>query len=213
MIWLASAGNNFVDMAGLGIFAGVFYPRPGVVVNNGVPGYELDRRSTQRLCDQLVGCPITLEHHGIATISKYLSKNPDGTEVIRALNNAANVTGKHNARPIGIISNAYENARGEFVCIFNINTTAFSSLCALINSHVLRGLSLSHFHDETLPLEVSLCQRPARPECFITAGPFTLPSVALMYKALDQSADIHSILHHGSDRRPHRTHASGHGTQ
>lgn len=184
----------------LAVFAGVYYPQIGVVKDNGVPGYELDLPTLHRLKARLIGCPITLEHHGIATISKYLSTTPTGLEVIRALNAAANVTGRHNARPVGVISDAYQNANGEFVCIFNINSSVFASLCTLIKSGLLRGLSLSHFHDADAPLEVSLCQKPARANCYISAGPFSLPSAALMYKALDQSVDIRSILHHDDAR-------------
>lgn len=172
--------------AKLEIFAGVFYPQSTRVRDNGVPGYVIAQPKLEYICKKLIGCPITLEHHGIAKISKFLSDSPTGIEVIRALNVSANLTGQSEQRPIGVVSDAYRNSRGEYVCVFCVNATKFPNVCWLVHNNILRGLSLSHFEDNTSPLEVSLCQQPARPECFITAGPFALPSAAFMYKAIDK---------------------------
>ena len=168
-------------------YVGKYYV-PGLK-DNGVAGYVLDEGALQSLAKNLVGCPVTFEHHGIVEASSNLPARPSSGLVISALARASKQTKDPSKRPISVITDAYKNGRNEWCCVFPLNTQLFPRLCAMIDSGALRGLSLSHFESDThrVPLEVSLCVNPARPGCYLDGIALPSPSAVRVYKAIDMS--------------------------
>ena len=170
-------------------YVGVYYPQK--LSDNGVPGYILSPSSLRVVAEKLVGCPITFEHAGIEQAAEKLGSKPSSTAVIQALQTQSKKTNDLTQRPVSVISDAYQNANGEWLCVFAIDVNLFPRLVAMICGGSLTGLSLSHFESSAgappVPLEVSLCQQPARPGCYMRAVALPSLTAVKLYKAFDLS--------------------------
>lgn len=174
----------------LGFFAGVVYPSPEDISDNGLAGYVLTRGQLRTLRDKLPGCPLTLEHAGIQQAAGRVTSSSSVVDVYRYLNQAATSDNDLTKKPIGSVTQAYLNGRNQLICIFVFDLRAYNRVAQLIGRGILRGLSMSHLHhgDDPRPLELSLCQQPARPGCFISMGPVGDPTLVDLYKAIDESS-------------------------
>ena len=169
-------------------YVGVYYPRRSLMVDNGLPGYVVGALEHIVVAGQLVGKPVTYEHRGIEDACAMVAKEGSlysSTNVVRALERSSEADVLRS--PIGIIDDAWEAHDGRWLCSFSIDAVALPRLSSLIRAKGLHGLSLSHLHG-SMPqaLEVSLCTTPARPGCYVVAGPFCVPSQVYDYKALTQ---------------------------
>lgn len=148
---------------------GVVYPRDSVMPHSHpVDGYVLTQSEMAIIADGLRGKPVTFEHTGIARAVKDMSAagRYSSMDVIRSLNTVSH--GNAAASPVGIVTDVWRCADGAWRCAFRINEQLFPRTCAMIDANSLGALSISHLH--TLPptaLEVSLCHKPARPQCFV----------------------------------------------
>lgn len=141
-------------------YVGTFHPLPGKYPMP--PGYELTRADLLAMrYDKL---PVTVEHNGIRrAVSALLAADAQLTPA--AVGAALDGIGGDSV-PVGIVHCAAEGADGRFYVLFAVDTDAFPVIQMLVRAGALRGLSLTHQVDvPPLALEISLCLRPARPEC------------------------------------------------
>ena len=70
---------------------------------------------------------------------------------------------------VGYVQKGVEGLDGRWYCSFAVDSGSYPIVPMLIKSGALGGLSLTHYHEKPklTPLEISLCLRPARPECMI----------------------------------------------
>lgn len=142
-------------------YVGTFHPLPGK--HPMPPGYNLTR--AELLAMRYEKLPITVEHNGIRrAVSMLLAAG--GTLTPAAVGAALDGLGGDSV-PVGIVHRAAEGADGRFYVLFAVDA-AFPVIPMLIRAGALRGLSLTHQVDTPpLALEISLCMRPARPECSV----------------------------------------------
>ena len=162
-----------------------FYPHKNKIQDNGIEGYVLSVPDLISISTQLQGKPLTYEHKGIALATKDLSdeKIRSSFEVIRSLNRTSQSSSVR--APIGVVTGAWQGYDGRWMCSWRINKTLFPRLCAMINAGSLRGISLSHIQiqsNKLVALEISMCIQPARPGCYVVAGPFDSSNECLQYK-------------------------------
>lgn len=149
-------------------FVGVYHPRPGA---HTLPkGYDLPRERLANI--NVENLPLTIEHKGIFDAIDSLgvqSKEINGRAVGEALDDLSKSDSLK--APVGLIVNGCESTRdGRWYCLGAINTELYSDIPFLIESAAMRGLSLTHIEsDAPVPVEISLCHQPARPECFVEA--------------------------------------------
>lgn len=178
-------------------YVGVYYPGRGRVVENGAAGYVLTPLELHLIATQLVGMPVTYEHHGIATACVAMSSiqrtQYAPSEVFRALRKTAETNSL--CEPVGTVCDAWRSWCGDWLCSFSVDSALYPRLCTMLECKGLRGLSLSHLHG-TLPqaLEVSLCAEPARPHSLLCAGPLTSPCQVEKYKAITLRSPTHTAM-------------------
>ncbi len=143
---------------------GRYHPVPGE--NEDLPpGYDLTAAELEEL-GTLEGVPITLEHVGITSaVSLLLNSNKEVAGynvgvVLDALcaDNIANV-------PVGVCLDVSSCESGYYV-LYAIDTEEWPVLSSLLLH--MTGISLSHmeYGNKLVPLELSLCVKPARPGCY-----------------------------------------------
>ena len=176
-------------------FIGVYYPAG--LVDNGLAGYVIPAPALPNLARRLVGCPITFEHAGIAAAAQVAGPDPTAGGVITALRAVSKKSQDYSQRAVSVVDSTYQNANGEWCCIFSLDPSLFPRLIAMILSGSLRGLSLSHLErsgDGRVPLEVSLCRSPARDRCYIRAHGLLTPLAVSVYKAIDIAMTTSSLI-------------------
>lgn len=176
-------------------FIGVYYPAG--LVGNGIDGYVIPSPALPNLARRLVGCPITFEHAGIAAAAQVAGPHPTAGTVITALQSISKKSQSYVQRAVSVVESTYQNANGEWCCIFSLDPQLFPRLIAMIMSGSLRGLSLSHLErggDGRVPLEVSLCRNPARDRCYIRGLGLQTPLAVSIYKAIDIEMTTTSII-------------------
>lgn len=142
----------------------VYHPLPGKYKLVG--DYDLPASRLRQM--DLAGVPVTLEHAGIheAVAALSIAKlAPSGTNVGAALDVLG--SDEPHKRPVGAVLCHWEGRDQRWYCLLTLSTSTPSVLLPLIRLGALRGVSLTHVCDTTTPLELSLCVRPARPECHI----------------------------------------------
>lgn len=143
---------------------GRYHPVPGE--NEDLPpGYDLTAAELAEL-GSLEGVPITLEHTGISTAVALLlntNKQVAGYSVGIVLdelckNDIGNV-------PVGVCLDVTHCDTGYYV-LYAIDTEEWPVLATLLPH--MTGISLSHmeYGNRLVPLELSLCVKPARPGCY-----------------------------------------------
>lgn len=143
---------------------GVYHPEPGK--HDLPPDYALSREELQKM--PLDNVPVTMEHAGIheaVTLLKLFRKPLEPKNVGSALDGVGQASPYK--RPVGIVMQNFEARDRRWYCLLAIDIEAYPSLRDLIALGALRGLSLTHEVSSMTALEVSLCVRPARPECHI----------------------------------------------
>lgn len=129
------------------------------------PGYDLTDAELREI-GALDGVPITLEHTGVASAVSLLmqsGKHVEGYNVGVVLDTLC----KDNISqvPVGVCLDVSSCASGYYV-LYGIDTTEWPVLKTLLPH--MTGISLSHmsYGGKLVPLELSLCVRPARPGCY-----------------------------------------------
>lgn len=146
---------------------GVYHPRPG---KHDLPaGYDLSRENLQQI--NVKNVPLTIEHRGIFEAVDRLSvlNNPiSGATIGAELDKLAETTDEL-AKPVGVVIEGRESRRdSRWYCLCAVDTDSIEIVPFLIEKGALRGLSLTHLTGETLTgTEISLCYKPARPECYV----------------------------------------------
>lgn len=128
---------------------------------NAEPEFKLNPGEIETLTGQLVGVPVTYDHVGIHDAINTLEDVGYGVSkvsVARAMLVASK--DRPEQRPLGIVTDAWVDGGGNGVCAFY--TTGNASM-SLIKAGALSSVSLTHVAERMQPLELSLCNVPARP--------------------------------------------------
>ena len=164
-------------------YVGTYYPPKLGGDLEKVPGYVVPHLSLVVLASQLVGKPVTFEHKGIedAVAATGTDRRVTSREMFERLGQLGAEYPEKS--PVGTVTDAWQACNGSWLCAFRIRTDLYPRLAVMISSG-LRGLSMSHL-DGGVPqaLEVSICQVPARPGCFIHLGPVQGSDIVQKYKA------------------------------
>lgn len=153
-----------VSKSGMLYAVGIFHPPSGE--NGHLPaGYDLTVDELAEIGD-LQGVPITLEHAGVSSAVASLLKEGGvvgGLNVGKVLDGLCKTDAK--VAPVGVCLDVAVGPKGHYV-LFVLDTVAWPVL-RLLFPH-MQGLSLSHmtYNRRLVPLEISLCIRPARPGCY-----------------------------------------------
>lgn len=140
----------------------VYHPLPGK--HDLPPDYALSREELASM--PIENIPLTIEHLGIReAVSSLMSKNTELTP--QRVGEELDKMGAEKT-PVGIVVGNSEGADKRWYAIFAVDDVSFPIVPFLIKSGALRGVSLTHrVGSEPLALELSLCVRPARPECYV----------------------------------------------
>lgn len=143
-------------------YVGTFHPVPGKYEMP--PDYQLSAEQLRGM--RLDNLPVTIEHKGIRqAVAELLGS---GTELTPSSVGAALDAQGGDRAAVGIVVHSAEGADGRFYALFAVDVENFPVVPMLVRAGALRGLSLTHrVGDPPLPLELSLCVRPARPECHV----------------------------------------------
>lgn len=151
----------------------VYHPEPG---KHKLPG-DYDLTAKQLASMPLDNIPVTMEHSGIheaITLLKLTRQELKPHNVGIALDGVG-ASAPHK-RPFGVVLQNWEAPDKRWYCLLALDVDAFPSLRDLITLGALRGVSLTHEVSSMTALEISLCVRPARPECHIIRASSSLPS-------------------------------------
>ena len=143
---------------------GRYHPTPGE--NEDLPpGYDLTAEQLAEI-GGLDGVPITLEHSGISAAVALLlnsQKQVKGYNVGLVLDTLC----QHDISTVavGVCLDVAHCDSGYYV-LYAIDTKEWPAIASLLPH--MRGISLSHmsYKGKLVPLELSLCVRPARPGCY-----------------------------------------------
>jgi hypothetical protein len=158
---------------------GVYHPRPGAYQ---LPkNYSLTRDELATI--NVTNVPLTIEHRGIFdAVGSLAAQNQSITaESVGAELDRLAATDALKA-PVGVVIEGRESlADGRWYCLIAIDNNQFDVIPFLIHNNALAGLSLTHLTGSTLTgTEISLCFKPARPECYIVKT-FAALSTAMQY--------------------------------
>ena len=125
------------------------------------PEYRLSREEIGALTPQLLGVPVTYDHTGIHDAIDTLEDVGFGVSkvsVAKAMLMASK--DRPEQRPLGIVTDAWVSGNGDGMCAFY---TVGKAPRSLIDAGSLASVSLTHIAEQMQPLELSLCNVPARP--------------------------------------------------
>lgn len=149
------------------------------------PEYRLTREQKHELANAMPGCPITFEHAGVTEALDKLGaagKSPaNKANVVMGLMGEAKTPGQGYKSPLGIVTDAWVTGTGRGECSMAITSAAAKTL---VNKNLIRSVSLTHGETGTgiLPVELALCNVPARPGAAIFHTGIS-PEELAMYKA------------------------------
>jgi hypothetical protein len=131
----------------------------------GTPGaeeaYRLTAPEAATLCDQMVGVAVTYAHSGIheaLDIVERVGAPLTKPNVVRAMEQSS--LKRPRQRPLGLVTDAWIASNGDGMCSFYTRSAAAN---ALIKDGKLGSVSLTHVAETMNPLELSICNAPARP--------------------------------------------------
>ena len=131
----------------------------------GTPGaaeaYRLNASDARTLSDQMIGLAVTYAHSGIyeaLDIVEAVGAPLTKPNVVRAMEQSSKTRPRQ--RPLGLVTDAWIAANGDAMCTFYSQSAAAN---ALISGGNLGSVSLTHVAETMNPLELSLCNAPARP--------------------------------------------------
>lgn len=125
------------------------------------PEYKLSAAEVHELTPQLLGVPVTYDHIGIHDAIDKLEDVGFGVSkvsVAKAMLMASKE--RPEQRPLGIVTDAWVSGNGDGMCAFY---TVGKAPQSLIGTGSLASVSLTHIAERMQPLELSLCNVPARP--------------------------------------------------
>jgi hypothetical protein len=125
------------------------------------PGYALTPDELESITRMMTGCPITFEHRGIET-------------AVEAVGNVANVGRqlqmmRGSSRPVGVVLSGFVTRDGSGAAIFAVSRVKYPRVSAMLLGP-LKSVSLTTANFENnqkVPIELSLCNFPARPNSWI----------------------------------------------
>jgi len=145
------------------------------------PEYQLAQNDIETLAKRMVGIPVTYDHRGIHDAIQLIEEADvplTKPNVLRGLVRAAETDPKQ--RPIGIVQDAWVDAAGNGMCTFFVQGSAAK---AMIEAGNLGAVSLTHIANSMQPLELSICNIPARPGSNVVFKSIAGPQQAAAYKA------------------------------
>jgi hypothetical protein len=160
----------------------VYHPPPNSdVMKHLPPSYQLTHSELHASLSAMIGAPITVEHLGVIRASEQIEGDINHAMVSKQLMQSPNPS----HRRIGVCTDAWEGASGEFFCMMEVICGPMPGLRWMITSKMLGSVSLTHtlLNKMVVPLEIALVGIPARPSCtvrFITECPLR----AAEYKGL-----------------------------
>lgn len=145
----------------------MYYPCVGPARNVLDEFYSLSDDQLLTLRMQMPGLAITYNHVGIANA---LWRALANQQHVRAGDVKAEF--KKSTRPeesvLGEVTDAWAGPDGAQWCSFKLYGGEFSGVGEMIKNGLLRGVSLTHYRKApVVPLELSLCKTPARPQCSV----------------------------------------------
>lgn len=153
--------------------------------------YRLPMPARQELTRSLPGCPITFEHAGVHDALDAMTRagvaHTSKPAMYTSLLATSAKKGQGHKAPVGAVTAAWLKADGSGECSFRLSS---SGARMLVDRGHLKNVSLTHGVDATdrcVPLEVTLCNDPARPGATVVAGPVRDELISL-YKASASSA-------------------------
>lgn len=157
------------------------------------PGYWLEENELCKMAKMAGGIPLTFEHSGITKAVETLVSSGSRLDSKNVRYQLEELSKQNPVNTIiGTITAFWKSASGAWWVNLHLDDK-FDSIAWLINRSHVRGVSLTHIEDATtnekIPLEVSLCKVPARPQCFIYRG-FRRPFEAIEYMRSMQRGDI-----------------------
>ena len=151
----------------------------------GTPGcsaeYRLTAAETSLLASRMIGIPVTYDHRGIAAaldIVQSAGAPLTKPNVMRGLARASETDPKQ--RPIGLVHDAWVAANGDGMCTFSVRGNAAKTM---IEEGNLASVSLTHMASTLDPLELSICNVPARPGSRVVFKSIAGPQQTAAYKA------------------------------
>lgn len=145
------------------------------------PRYQLSHSDTKTLASRMIGIPVTYDHRGIESALKIVDAAGaplTKPNVMRGLAKASEADPKQ--RPIGLVQDAWVAANGDGMCTFSVQGEAAKSM---IEAGNLGAVSLTHVAGSLQPLELSICNVPARPGSKVVFKSIAGPQQAAAYKA------------------------------
>lgn len=152
--------------------------------------YKLDVPARREVVSNLPGCPVTFEHAGIHdaldTMTQAGVAHTSKPGMYSTLLAASTRKGQGHKAPMGAVTAAWLKEDGSGECSFRLSS---SGARMLVDRGHLKNVSLTHgvdARDRCVPLEVTLCNDPARPGATVVAGPVRDEMISL-YKASSSS--------------------------
>ena len=149
------------------VFIAVYYPCNGPARSVLGDKYTLTDDELATLRRQMPGVAITYNHVGMANAlwRAMINQSDIKADVVKA-------EFKKSTRPeesvLGEVLDAWAGPDGAQWCSFKLRGGEFSGVGAMIKNGLLRGVSLTHYRKApVVPLELSLCKTPARPQCSV----------------------------------------------
>ena len=151
------------------------------------PGYALSGPELAAVCGLMTGCPLTFEHRGIVNaVDSAFEATGDVSGVSRRL-----LMMEGSSLPVGVVLWAgVDEVSGSGRAIFAVSRRKYPRVAAMIRGP-LKSVSLTTatFDDgRLLPVELSLCNFPARPDSWIVWRTNSLER-AMAYKRLCDFGD------------------------
>lgn len=129
------------------------------------PGYTLTASELEGVCDLMTGCPLTFEHRGIEdAVDASFEALGDVNGVSRRL-----LMMNGSSRPVGVVLWAGVIDDGSGAAMFAVSRDKYPRVSAMLLGP-LKSVSLTtaDFSDgRKIPIELSLCNFPARPNSWI----------------------------------------------
>lgn len=157
------------------------------------PAYQLSAAGAKTLSDGMRGIAVTYAHSGIhdaLDIVESVGAPLTKPNVVRAM---VQSSAKHpRQRPLGLVTDAWIADNGDAMCSFYSQSPAAN---ALISEGNLGSVSLTHVAESMTPLELSICNAPARPGSKVVLANISSEAAA-RYKAqsqLSRSTAFHTM--------------------
>lgn len=129
------------------------------------PGYTLTRSELVSVSAQMTGCPLTFEHRGIESA---VDLSVDALGDVHGVSRRLQMM-RGSSRPVGVVLSAFVTASGSGVAVFAVSSARYPRVTAMLLGP-LKSVSLTtaDFDDgRKVPIELSLCNFPARPNSWI----------------------------------------------